>query len=380
MDSDLTSADSGRGVRLRLLPTAVDLPAPADTTGLRATTDREAIAAWLAQYRESTNTFDSYRREAERFWLWLQTKGLTLVQVKHEDMLQFLQFLRAPPEDWISRKPWPRSDPRWQPFHRPLGAASVRQAESILKALFGWLVEARYLPANPLALMRHKRSGKRKLVRFLTTEQLALVYATIEAMPTRLPEQRAIYARDRWLIRLLYLTAMRISEAATRTMGDVQPRKVGTVTKWALQVIGKGDKERSVPITHDLLVELATYRVALGLSGTPAPGEDTPLLNGVRGRQGMTRAGIYNAVKRIFATAADRASGADAEALRRASPHWLRHTRATHLVEAHVSLGSVREFMGHASLTTTSLYAHEELDRVQDEVERADAIGPTGTP
>lgn len=337
-----------------------------------AGSDREAIGAWLAQYVGRDNTFDAYRREAERFWSWLNHRSCTLADVTYEDLARFRAFLTDPPASLVNATVHSRKDPRWRPFRGPLSMTSRKHAESILRGMFSWLVEGGYLPANPFTLLRHPRGGQRRPHRFLTADQWACVRDTVAAMPENTPQERVRKARDRWMVQLMYYTAVRISEAAQGVMGDITPRRVNGQTKWSLTVVGKGDKERSLPLTAQLLQELREYRRFMGLSDMPNSGETTPLVASLRGGESMTRFGIYTAIKAIFGAASWRMGDADAAVLRNASPHWLRHTRTSDLVDAHVSLVSVRDLLGHANLSTTSLYAHEELDHMQTEIEKAD--------
>src|SRR5581483_2795657 len=105
-----------------------------------------------------------------------------------------------------------------------------------------------------------------------------------------------------------------------------------------------------------------------------ARSETMPLLPSLRGGGHMTRSGVYRALDRIFERAAACCEDADdAAKIRLASTHWMRHTRGTHLIADNASLKTVQELLGHVSLTTTSRYIHDELDRVQDDMEKAEA-------
>ena len=128
---------------------------------LHARSDREAIAAWLANYAASPHMLASYVREADRLYLWAALRGQTISDLMHEDMLLYRAFLAdpQPAAEWISARKHPRSSAEWRPFCAPLSASSIKLALSVVNALFSWLVEARYLRANPLSLSRAKRSG-----------------------------------------------------------------------------------------------------------------------------------------------------------------------------------------------------------------------------
>ena len=128
---------------------------------IAATTDVEAIKAWLARFIDTKTTFDNYRKEAERLVLW-STVAMQkpISSLTHEDLLVYQRFLANPQPAgrWImprGRKV-ARSHPDWRPFAGPLAASSQRQAIIILNALFSWLVNAGYLAGNPLSLSRHR--------------------------------------------------------------------------------------------------------------------------------------------------------------------------------------------------------------------------------
>lgn len=352
---------------------------------IAANTDQEAVVAWVARYAGSPNTLASARREAERLLLWALTEcGKPLSSLTHEDLLIYRRFLANPqPADrWVmapGRKAG-RRDPRWRPFAGPLSEASIRQSMTVLNSLLSWLVEAGYLAGNPLSLSKTRRKApKPRVTRFLEADLWAAVRETILAMPRETPRQQAVYARARWLFSLLFLGGLRISEVVGNGMGDFFMRSDAKTAeqRWWLQALGKGEKERLVPATTELMVELMAYRRFLGLADLPTQGEPSPLLFPVAWRRSkhpapawpepMTRSAAHGMVKEIFELAAKRwlADGrgdAQAAKLRAASSHWLRHTAGSSLVNDGVNLTHVRDTLGHVSLSTTSIYAHGEDD------------------
>ena len=165
--------------------------------------------------------------------------------------------------------------------------------------------------------------------------------------------------RDRALLELLYAAGLRISEAIGLDREDLS-------TEGAfVRVIGKGDKERLVPVGDIALDWLARWtsgprRMLLAL-GHVAPDRGGPLFLGDRGRR-LARQQAWAAVKR----AAARAGLVD-----RVSPHTLRHSFATHLLEGGADLRVVQELLGHASISTTQLYTHLTGERIRDVYSRA---------
>jgi integrase/recombinase XerD len=352
---------------------------------LSADTDQEAVLAWLARYADSPNTLANARREAERLLLWALTeRRKPLSALTHEDLLVYRRFLAnpQPAERWVmaSGRKAGRRDPAWRPFAGPLSEASIRQSMTLLNSLLSWLVEAGYLAGNPLSLSKRRRKAPPpRVTRFLEADLWAAVRQTILAMPRETPRQQAVYARARWLFSLFFLGGLRISEVVGNSMGDFFMRSDAQSgeQRWWLHALGKGDKERMIPATTELMIELMAYRRSLELSDLPAPGEPSPLLFPVAWRRSkhpaphwpnpMTRSAVHGIVKEVFDQAAIRwlADGrgeAQADRLRAASSHWLRHTAGTSLANAGVNLSYVRDTLGHGDLSTTSIYVHGEDD------------------
>lgn len=364
---------------------------------IAATTDLEAVLAWLARFVDTPNTLANCRREAERLLLWsVGERSKPLSSLSHEDLLLYRRFLAnpMPAERWVmppGRK-LPRNDSRWRPFAGPLSESSIRQAMVVLNSMLSWLVEAGYLAGNPLALSRKRRKAPPPQVsRLLESDLWATVRETIVALPQETRRQCAVYARTRWLFSLFFLGGLRISEVVGNGMGDFFMRsdaKTGE-QRWWLMTLGKGDKQRLIPATTELMVELMAYRNSLELTDLPQPGEPSPLLFPVAWRRSthpapawpepMTRAAVHGIVKAVFGRAAGRwleqgRGEAQADKLRAASSHWLRHTAGSNLANG-IALHHVRDTLGHASLSTTSIYVHGEDDARHAAVSRVHRIG-----
>lgn len=363
-----------------------------------ADTDRDAVLAWLARYADSPNTLANSRREAERLLLWsLVERGKPLSSLAHEDLLLYQRFLAdpQPAERWVmpvGRK-LPRSHPGWRPFAGPLSPASVRQAMVIVNSMLSWLVQAGYLAGNPLSLSRHRGSAPApRVVRFLEDDLWAEVRQTIAGLPQVIEREQAVYWRARWLFSLLYLCGLRISEVVGNSMGRFFSRtdaKTGKL-RWWLQITGKGSKERLVPATDELVLELTHYRRWLGLPPLPQHGEPSPLLFPVWWRAPargpiewpapLTRAAVHVIVKDVFELAAQRLCDLGPEhemranKLQAASSHWLRHTMGSRLADG-IDLRHIRDTFGHASLATTSIYLHAEDDARHAAISESHRLG-----
>ncbi len=366
---------------------------------IAADIDRDAMLAWLARYTDNAHTFASSRKEAERLLLWsLIEAGKALSSLTHEDLLNYQHFLADPRPlaRWVmgSGRKWPRNHPLWRPFVGPLSQSSIRQALVILNSMFTWLVQVGYLLGNPLSFLRQRRAPQAaRVVRFLDEELWGHVKATIQSMPVATVREQAIQARARWIFSLLFLCGMRISEVVTNTMGKFFCRsdKEGQL-RWWLDIVGKGNKSRLIPATRELMEELSRYRLRVGLPALPLEHETTPLLLPLTWRVAhqqegamkilapLTRSAVHFVIKGVFEQTAQRVEvqgesyWAQAQRLRAASAHWLRHTAGSRLANS-VDLRHVRDTLGHASLNTTSLYLHVEEDQRHRAIEAGHHLG-----
>ena len=185
----------------------------------------------------------------------------------------------------------------------------------------------------------------------------------IETLPQATQREKQHYERVRWLFRFLYGASLRASEVAQAKSGHLAQRR----GKWWLHVVGKGGVEGDVPMSDELMADLARYRQFHGLPAVPTALEDTPLVMSVAGRTDrfLTPTAIYLVVKEVFRRAADAiesANHASAATLRRASTHWLRHTSATHQADAGNDIRFIQKNLRHASIETTAIYLHAEDD------------------
>ena len=356
---------------------------------IRADNDIDAIKAWLARFLDKQTTFDNYRKEAERLLLWSTLElGKPLSSLTHEDWLVYQRFLRdpSPASRWLAAegRKYPRTHPGWRPFAGPLSPSSQRQAAVILNALFSWLVTAGYLAGNPLALSRERRRRPApRVTRYLDDEMWQEVKMTVDALPRETPREREHYLRLRWLVSLCYVCGLRISEITGNTMGGFFRRRDREGDeRWWLEVLGKGDKLRIVPATDELMVELARYRRELSYPPHPVQGEATPLLLPIGGKpRPMTRGGIHEIFKVIFAKTADRLTQRGPEfapaavRMTQASAHWLRHTAGSHMANNDVDLRHVRDNLGHESISTSNTYLHSSDDARHAETEAKHRIG-----
>lgn len=298
-------------------------------------------------------------------------RGRALSSLTTNDAIAYRSFLRrpVPHERWIGPSR-PRHSAEWRPFTGSLSARSAAYALSVLAALFRWLVEQRYVLANPFAGVKVKSHAQRAgldVSRGFTEGEWLLVRTLADGLEWSYSWSEPAAQRLRFLLDFGYSTGLRASELIGATLGDVHRDEHGD--HW-LHVRGKGGKLGKVVLPSLARAALDQYLVRRGLPVTPANwNAATPLV----GRLAECDAGIestrlWRVLHRFFLLAAGVIEGErpmTAEKLRRASPHWMRHTHASHALARGAELVMMRDNLRHASISTTSIYLHS------DDVQRA---------
>lgn len=353
------------------------VPASAASDYLRA-------CEFLFSYRGSADTHTAYRRELEHFlaWCWL-IAGRSLTDIQREDVETYVEFVRQPPEDWIGNKHVPRFmdsagervlNPEWRPYVCPkdqaysLSQSALQAIFAVLGSFFSFLVQEKYVAANPVAQIRQKgkflrkRQGQDK-IRRLSGIQWDVVLETAESMASEDPEQ---HERTLFIMKALLGMYLRISELVETErwipqMGHFQRDLEGN---WWFLTVGKGNKEREISVSDAMLDALRRYRISRGLTALPSPGESTPLIHKTRGKGGITSTRqIRGIVQKCFDLAEEklRSEGSfeEAERLSQATVHWLRHTGISEDVKFRPR-EHVRDDAGHGSSAITDRYIDVE--------------------
>lgn len=230
---------------------------------------------------------------------------------------------------------------------RGLAPRSIGRKLAAVRTALDLAVRHERLGANVARAVPAPRAARR-LPAFLTEREMERLFAAASAaarVPADAPSHlRAL--RDAALLELLYGAGLRLSELIGLDVTDVD-RAQGLV-----RVLGKGAKERIVPLGEPALAAVGAY---LAVRPSPAGGEGAPLFVGNRGRRLAGRTARL-AVTRALRQVADRA---------RLSPHALRHSFATHLLDRGADIRSVQELLGHASVATTQIYTHVSVERLR---------------
>ena len=339
-----------------------------------------------------SNTQRAYRKEAERFLLWAIThKSRALSSMSTEDCALYRDFLADPQprSRWCGHRGRERWSPLWRPFEGPLSASAQRHAITVLKNLYGFLVDQNYLMGNPWSAVGAPPASEPKVNagRSFSLAQWGFIEAQLKLLLQTSANQRLIFG-----LHLLYATGLRLSEVVAAKIDDLQwveyPADAADpepVVGWMFRVIGKGQKERDVPVPADVVGELAGYLGSRGLDANPASirnrgafvlgkasdaAQRAPGLNAGKTpdpRQGIAATTFYDQIKVFFAGCAGVLLGqgdeAGAERFARASTHWMRHSHANHAIASGMAVEIAQQNLGHASLATTTVYVTAEKRR-----------------
>lgn len=360
---------TGRASRADLNPYR-ELPEDALTD---ARTDSEIAREFIGHGELSAKSRTNTQKELFRFLTWCREEaGKSLRQLNVSDLNTYKDFLRAPPPEWVCTTKWPRTDPRYRPFSGPLSDASRRQAMIAVKGLMAFAEQTGYLRRDPGAMVKHvKTQGGSRITRYLSQDAIALALATVENRAADTPTELRRRARDRFLLLAYAHTGARLNEIVSAAMGDIYTEGGG---RWWLDVLGKGNKPRRVPVPPELLDAYRDYRQAFGLLPQSGRADKTPLVlsSRTRGPARLSDEAASDALKAVFAAAAG-AAGAQgdtdmAATLRQASAHWLRHSMLTNHANNGVQLKTLQDTAGHASIATTAAYLHKTDNQRHDEI------------
>jgi integrase/recombinase XerD len=275
----------------------------------------------------AVNSLSAYRRDLDRYLQFCLAHGLLEPSaVAESDIADFLVELRAGDAD-----------------HRPLAASSAGRAVVAVRGFHRFAAREGLTVADPGRDIRPPSLPKR-LPKAITVSEVEAILAAAGAEGT----PRAL--RDRALIEVLYATGARISEAIGLDVDDLDRESASALLR------GKGSKERLVPVGR-MAIEAVDAYVVRGRPGLAAAGPGSPalFLNHRGGR--LTRQSAWS----VLAAAVER-SGVTSEV----SPHTLRHSFATHLLDGGADVRVVQELLGHASVTTTQIYTLVTVDRLRE--------------
>jgi integrase/recombinase XerD len=276
-------------------------------------------------------TVQAYTRDIGQFAAFLDGRKRTLLNARKDDVRGFIQQL----------------------FANSVDGRSVARKLSAIRHLYRFLLLDRRIERDPTLNIPLPKQWK-VLPKSLALEEVEQIIASASAASTRVGtsvharsrENSALSLRNRAMFEIFYAGALRVSEVVSLKIEDVK-LEMGCVL-----VRGKGDKERIVPLGRSAQEALSSYL----RDARPQLAEErnSPVLFIARGAKKITRQRVWQMVK-----------AASAETGRHASPHMLRHSCATHMVENGADLRTVQTILGHADISTTQIYTHVALDRLK---------------
>lgn len=267
----------------------------------------------------SPNTVAAYRRDLTKFAAFCEGRKVKTSQVSREQVADFLGQL----------------------YRQGLDSRSVARALATLRSFFRFLLQEGLLRADPAEQIESPRTWKR-LPKFLSED-------AVERLLDQPDVSTALGLRDRAMLELLYATGLRVSELVGLRLNDVQ------LEMGYLRCLGKGSKERMVPIGRRAVEAVERY-LQFGRTQLLKKSASPYLFLSRRGSS-LTRQQFWHRL-RTHARAA--------EIKTKLSPHVLRHSFATHLLEHGADLRSVQLLLGHADISTTQIYTHVTQARLKE--------------
>jgi integrase/recombinase XerC len=275
--------------------------------------------------RYSVHTIRSYRRDLEAFvsYLGVEFGEMEVTAIPSAVVRSWLASLKD----------------------ADLSSRTVNRKISSLRSFYKYLVRAGVVVQSPMGAIVGPKAGKRLPV-FVEERDMAALFGEVRFAD----DWEGL--TDRLLLALLYHTGMRLSELIGLREGSVDS---GNRT---VKVLGKGNKERVIPVSPVLVKMVEEYKEKKrSLDGA----EGEVLLVGKKGKRLYPKY-VYRVVREYLA---------QVTTIEKKSPHVLRHTFATHLMNAGAELNSVKELLGHASLAATQVYTHNTIEKLKDVYKRA---------
>jgi integrase/recombinase XerC len=227
-------------------------------------------------------------------------------------------------------------------LHKDHRKSSIGRSLAAIRALFKYLLREGKVKKNPAELVSAPKKEKKVPFHLNIDEVTALVEAPREDDLSGL--------RDRVILETLYSCGIRLSELTGMNVGDVD------LDKGLVRVLGKGGKERIVPLGRHAETAVSAY-----LAARRDPPYDSPFILNARGGR-LTGRSVARIIDKYILRIA---------AMKKISPHTLRHTFATHMLEGGADLRAIQELLGHASLSTTQKYTHVSIDRLMEVYDKA---------
>jgi tyrosine recombinase XerC len=283
-----------------------------------------------SERRKSRATLRAYGSDLRAFTGWLAAQRAALATITRSHLRRYLVELEQ----------------------QGLAATSVQRKLASLRGFFRWLQQEAVLAKDPAKLLKGPKT-QRRVPRFLTAPEVdALLGQPFDETPQG--------ARDRAILEVLYSTGCRVSECATMSLRHLD------LAEGIVRVLGKGQKERLALLGKPAVAAITAWLPARARMLRDARRTDP-------GTLWLNRFGRPLSSRWVFQTVVDRARSAGLQTS--LTPHGLRHSFATHLLDRGADLRTVQELLGHARLVTTEIYTHVSIGRLRDVYDRAHPLG-----
>jgi integrase/recombinase XerD len=273
----------------------------------------------------STNSIEAYVRDVEKLGQFVSQNysGISPLAITGKHLQAFLQFINE------------------------LGMSAFSQARILsgIKAFYKYLVFEEVVEKDPTLLIEGPKLG-RKLPDTLEYDEIVKIFEAVDL-------SSAEGARNRAMLEVLYSSGLRVSELVELKLANVY-FDIGF-----LRVIGKGNKERLVPVGRDAMKYLKIYQEEVRVHTPVQKGFESYVFLNRRGKK-LTRVMVFLIIKSLAAKIGLRKT---------ISPHTFRHSFATHLIEGGADLRAVQEMLGHESITTTEIYTHLDRDYLRQVIQ-----------
>lgn len=270
----------------------------------------------------SSNTLDAYVHDVEKLFGYLEKQQIHPIDAKLDDLETFLATLH---DENI----------------RPRSQARILSG---IRAFYRYLVLDDYLKADPTLLLESPKIGM-KLPEVLSVEEIDMLISAIDLSKREGQRNRAI-------IETMYSCGLRVSEACNLKLSDLY------LKEGFIKVEGKGSKQRLVPISERAIAEIMDYltdRAGIDIK----PGNEDYLFVSAHFKKRMSRITLFHIIKELAEQAGIKKT---------ISPHTLRHSFATHLLEGGANLRVIQSMLGHEDIGTTEIYTHIDAHRLRSEI------------
>ena len=265
----------------------------------------------------SANTLTAYRTDLAKLSAFAEARGKDLLSLKPDDLAAFIRHLHQ----------------------QGLSSKSIARTLVAVRGFYKYLIQDGHLKSDPSSNLETPKSWQ-SLPKFLTSEEVEMLLAAPDTSTD-------LGLRDRTMLEVLYATGLRVSEIIRLEAGDLN-LDLGFAT-----VIGKGDRERAVPLGMNAIEWTRRY---LKIRPRLAEGQTAAALFITERGRALTRQEFW----RIVMTYGKQAR------IGRITPHLLRHSFATHLLENGADLRSVQMMLGHSDISTTQIYTHITNERLRE--------------